>query len=88
MLKEEYQNETIFFEIEILDQNADNYHERKRRKDFYLRNGFKESGYGYYFYVDYEVMIYGNQIEPDRWYNMFYEFSDGYVDVEFKRNEV
>ena len=88
MLKEKYKNETIFFEIEVLDCNADNYEERKRRKDFYLRNGFQESGYGYYFYVDYEVMIYGNHIEPKRWHNIFYEFSDGYVDVEFKKNEV
>lgn len=88
LLKEQYQDETIFFEIEVLDKNADNYDERKRRKDFYMRNGFKESGYGYYFYVDYEVMIYGNTIEPDRWHNMFYEFSDGFVDVEFKRKEV
>ena len=87
ILKEKYKDETIFFEIETIDQNADNYLERKRRKEFYLRNGFKESGYGYYFYVDYEVMIYGNDIEPERWHDMFYEFSNGFVDVEFKRKE-
>ena len=87
LLKDKYKDETIFFEIETLDKTADNYNERKRRKDFYLRNGFKESGFGYYFFVDYEVMIYGNDIEPDRWHNMFYEFSNGYVDVEFKKKE-
>lgn len=87
ILKEKYKDETIFFEIETIDENADNYHERKRRKDFYLRNGFKESGFGYYFYVDYEVMIYGSKIEPDRWHDMFITFSNGFVDVEFKRKE-
>ncbi len=87
LLKEQYKDETIFFEIETLDKNADNYNERKRRKDFYLRNGFKESGYGYYFYVDYEVMIYGNHIEPKRWHDMFIDFSNGFVDVEFKKKE-
>ena len=87
ILKEQYKDESIFFEIETLDVNADNYEERKRRKDFYIRNGFKESDYGYYFYVDYEVMIYGEKIEPDRWHDLFIEFSNGFVDVEFKKKE-
>ena len=86
-IKELYKDESIFFEIEVINENADNINERKRRKNFYLKNGFKESGYGYHFYVDYEVMIRGNKIEPDRWHDMFIDFSDGFVDVEFKRLE-
>ena len=86
-LKEIYKDYSIFLEIEVLNPTEANYAQRKRRKDFYIRNEFRESGYGYTFGVEYEVMIYGNGHQPKLWHDLFYHFSDGYVDVEFIKME-
>ena len=41
-LREQYAGKGIFVEIECLYEASDNYEERCRRKQFYLRNGMKE----------------------------------------------
>ena len=47
----------VVVDIEIVDENAENYEERLHRRDFYLRNGFQRTGIGYYiFNVDYELL--------------------------------
>ena len=38
-MREQYAGKGVFLEIEIVDEAADNYEERKRRKQFYLSNG-------------------------------------------------
>lgn len=38
-MREQYTGKGVFLEIEIVDEAADNYEERKRRKQFYLSNG-------------------------------------------------
>lgn len=45
MLREQYSGRRIVLDIEPLDPAAPNYELRVRRKQFYLRNGFRESGY-------------------------------------------
>ena len=40
-MREQYQGKGLFLEIEIVDDSAENYEERKRRKQFYLANGMK-----------------------------------------------
>lgn len=42
-LKECYKNKRLFLEIEILDEKAENYQERVRRKAFYLNHGLTEA---------------------------------------------
>lgn len=44
LLLERFAGQTYIFEIEKLDAQAENAHERERRKAFYLRNGLKETG--------------------------------------------
>lgn len=39
MMREQYAGKGVFLEIEIVDGAAENYEERKRRKQFYLSNG-------------------------------------------------
>ena len=39
-----YSEQQIILDFEILDENAENYAQRIRRKGFYLRNGFHETG--------------------------------------------
>lgn len=43
-IKEYKQNQRLILEIEIPNQEAPNYQQRQRRKDFYLKNGFEFSG--------------------------------------------
>jgi len=38
-MREKYAGKGVFLEIEIVDEAADNFAERKRRKQFYLSNG-------------------------------------------------
>ena len=45
MLREQYSGKRIVLDIEPLDPGAPNYDIRVRRKQFYLRNGFHESGW-------------------------------------------
>ncbi len=43
MLKERYSGKNIFLAREQLDIKADNYDERIKRRNFYIRNGFKDT---------------------------------------------
>lgn len=38
-VREQYAGRRLFGEVEVLDPKADNYEQRRRRMDFYLRNG-------------------------------------------------
>ena len=44
LMREQYAGKGVFLEIEVVVEEAANYEERKRRKQFYLRNGMKELG--------------------------------------------
>ncbi len=55
-LKEAYPEKKQVVDFERLDEKADNYEQRKKRRNFYLRNGYKETGlFLSYLGVDYEV---------------------------------
>ena len=41
-MRELYAGKSVFLEIEIVREDAENYEERKRRKQFYLSNGMSE----------------------------------------------
>ena len=43
-LRKRYAGRQLVLDIEALDSAAPNYEQRLRRKNFYLRNGFRESG--------------------------------------------
>lgn len=43
-MREQYRGKGVFLEIETVKESADNYEERKRRKQFYLSNGMTELG--------------------------------------------
>lgn len=42
VIKDKYLNRRIFLAIEQLDKNSENYEERVKRKQFYMKNGFME----------------------------------------------
>ncbi|MCD7893042.1 MAG: GNAT family N-acetyltransferase [Erysipelotrichaceae bacterium] len=76
----------IFIDIEVLDEGANNYKQRLRRRNFYLRNHFKVTGLGYYFFhVDYEILYCGNDFNSDHAKKLFYVFSNGFMNIQFKK---
>ena len=44
-IKQKYSKYRIILSIEKLDKNSDNYMQRIRRKEFYIKNGFKDANY-------------------------------------------
>lgn len=57
MLQERFHDKKYIFEIEVQDKNAPNAEERKRRKDFYLRNGLRETGvFANVYRTDFELL--------------------------------
>lgn len=44
-IKQKYKNSRIILCIEPVDENSDNYEQRVKRKNFYLKNEFEDSNY-------------------------------------------
>ncbi|MCD7808221.1 MAG: GNAT family N-acetyltransferase [Erysipelotrichaceae bacterium] len=83
-LEEQYT--CIFIDIEVIDVNALNYTQRLRRRDFYLRNHFKETGLGYSFFkVDYEILAFGKGFSTHHAQQLFYDFTSGFMNIQFKK---
>lgn len=81
-LKEKYQGQNLFLAIEEIDEKADNYSERLKRKQFYEKNGFhsldcklREAS------VIYDLLGVGGKVSPKDYSDMF----DAYLGKLFKR---
>ena len=57
LLKEYYHDRQIVVDFEALDEHHKDNQQRIRRRDFYLRNGFNETGW-FQFYMDTEFEIF------------------------------
>lgn len=67
-----YTGKGVFLEIEVVDENAKNYEERKRRKQFYLANDMTElKVFAELFGVDMELLGYDCSLTFDE-YREFY----------------
>lgn len=65
-LKAEYSDKKHVVDFEMLDHTADNYEQREKRREFYLRHGYKETGlFLTYLGVDYEVFCTDEDFEPE-----------------------
>ena len=55
-LKAQYPGKKQVVDFEMLDESAANYEQREKRRNFYLRNGYLETGhYLSYLGIDYEI---------------------------------
>lgn len=55
-LKAQYPDKKQVVDFEMLDERADNYEQREKRRKFYLRNGYLKTGHFLsYLGVDYEI---------------------------------
>lgn len=66
LLKEMYPNYQNVVDFEMVDSKSKNYEQRKRRRNFYLKNGYKETGYFLnYLDVDYEIFSMDENFDVD-----------------------
>lgn len=70
-LKAQYPGKKQIVDFEMIDENAGNNEQRKKRRNFYLRNGYKETGlFLSYFGVDYEVFCMDNDFNAEEFKEM------------------
>lgn len=70
-LKAEYPGKKHVVDFEMLDDTAINCKQREKRREFYLRNGYKETGFFLtYLGVDYEVFCMDEDFEPEEFKRM------------------
>ena len=74
-------------DFEMLDSKAPNNEQRIKRRQFYLRNGYKETGlFLSYLGVDYEVFCMGDDFEPQEFKDMMREIRvDGFEPEYFTK---
>lgn len=72
LIKNVYQDYQIYIDIENIDTNALNIEQRLMRKNFYVRNGYFESGY-YLIYggEKFEILCSDNGLDVNDFYNLF-----------------
>lgn len=65
-LRAEYSDKVHTVDFEMLDDTAPNRAQREKRRSFYLRNGYRETGlFLSYLGVDYEVFCMGDHFDVD-----------------------
>ena len=66
-----YEDKRIVLDIEEVKTDSENYNERKKRKDFYLHNGYQSTGIFYHIYdVDYELLSRGGTVTKEQWHHL------------------
>ena len=69
-ISENRNGKRIVLDIEEV-KDDEQYDETRKRKDFYLHNGYEETGVFYHFYgVDYELLSYGGKVSKDEWHSL------------------
>ena len=88
-LKELYPDFCYVVDFEMLDDFALNMEQRKERRQFYLSNGYKETGqFLTYLGVSYEVMYVGNSFNADLFKELLSTLAiDGFKPVYFKNEK-
>lgn len=86
-LKELYPNKTQVVDFEMLDEKAENFPQRQKRRTFYLKNGYNETGlFLSYLGVDYEVFCMGENFNSEKFKEMMSTIQvDGFNPKYFSR---
>ncbi len=75
LLEDLYPGDTQIVDFEMVDENAENYDVRVRRKNFYLRNGYKEINLFYYFNGEnFEIMSKSLPFDFEKFQDMMSSF--------------
>ncbi len=66
LIFDRYKDYQIVLDFEALDESVPNNEQRIHRKNFYLRNGFKETGYfQYYCETEFEIVCSDNKLDAN-----------------------
>ena len=85
LLKERYADKKLFLEIENTDTDAPNIEERKKRKNFYLKNGMKEMPFIINFFgTEMEIMTYNSDITFDEYHSVYKKEFGKYISRKVK----
>ena len=72
LLKDRYKDKQIVLDLERTDEDSCNMEQRISRKDFYLRNGFNETGFVLsYSGMTFEVLFYGKEFDKQSYVDLF-----------------
>ena len=72
---EKYKKNRIVLNIEPLDEKAENYEERKKRRKFYEKNGFQSLGYTVREWKeDYDMFSYGGIVTKEEYETLMKKF--------------
>ena len=75
------------YDDDLLDENCDNYEERKKRKEFYLKNGFREAGYSTREYgVEYEMLYLGGNVSYEEFLALIRKYFGRTLALMVKKN--
>lgn len=67
LLEKTYSEYQIALDLELIDESSPNLSQRKRRKEFYLRNGFCETGYCLqYNGMLFELLVLGETFDKEK----------------------
>lgn len=85
MIEADYPEHRLVLNIEEIDPTADNYTQRVKRKDFYLKNGYKNAGYRMIQAGErYEVMVKGLALNETEFLQLFQNLMGRLLFVMFK----
>lgn len=75
LLQKQYAGNRIILNIEALEDGASNAEQRVKRKDFYLKNGFRDAGLSLVEYGQlYEVLVYGDNVTSREYRGLMHRF--------------
>lgn len=79
-LRRRHEGKSIVLSIEDVDEESENYMQRKKRKKFYLCNGFREAGYktrenG----VVYEFLCCGRQVDAEEYWALLRNYLGSFL---------
>ena len=86
-MKATYPNKKHIVDFEMLDDTSDNNEQRTKRREFYLRNGYKETGlFLSYLGVDYEVFCMAAEFDEEEFKDMMKNIQvEGFAPKYFRK---
>lgn len=85
-IKSDHPDDPIIVSFEPPVEGEDGYEVRLRRKRFYLRNGFRETGYvGVLGGKSQEIMVFNGEFDPHSFLEFFRKYSNGTMRPEIRR---
>ena len=86
-IQSEYSDYRIVLDIEEVSEHFDNYEERRKRRDFYIRNGFTSANVYYHIYnVDYELLQYNGTVTKEDWHALIRKHWGPFADSAIYRD--